>query len=937
VGGSNSHAGPKANSGEGLRLYGREAERAAIDRLLEEARRSRSGALVLRAEAGVGKSALLSYARNRGDDMRILQAIGVEPEIELPFAALYQLLEPVFPYLDQIPDVQAAALRSALGIAPGDTNRFVIALAVLSLLGEVAADGPLLCLVDDAHWLDQPSADALSFVARRLEAEGIVMLFAARVGDARSFPGLGLAEVDVRGLDPGAAELLLVERFGPAVAPATRRVIREAAQGVPLALLEIPMALTPAQLSGREALPHPMPLGHDLEAILLERVRRLPASAQLLLLVATAEGSGEADVVLSAAGALGIPPATLLDAEGSGLIVGEGNTLVFRHPILRSAIYQAASLPQRQAAHRALVDILEGEPNADRRAWHRAALVLAPDDEVADELERTAERARSRSGHAAAHRALRRAAELTSSNERRARRLASAARAAWNAGRPDEATALLRATEAETEMDADTYAELRHIQGEIELSCGTPLHGATLLREGVDRVARSDPRKALQMLLDMAMCANFAGDLGVMSEAGRRAAALPIGESEPEAPLVDLIADVTATLQGNDPGVRARLLQTLDHLADVTEPRWLVWAGAAANRSGDQGRDEAFCRRAEAIARQTTAVGTLAQVLQRIAWRDLSYGRVAAASIHSAEGLQLALETGLTNSACFHRSILAWAAAVRGDEETCTSLAEQALATALEHGLGPQSSIAQWALGLLHLGLGRWEAAATQLEAVSSPAPGSGHSFVALWTLPDLVEAAVRAGRRDVAESAATRFAGYAPEGAPDSELALAARCRALVTRHSEAKERLLSEALILHEGDPRPFGRARTLLLLGEHLRRERRRVEARSQLRTATELFERLGATPWEERARAELRATGETARKRAPSTLTQLTPQQLHIVRLVAEGATNKEVAAQLFLSPRTVDHHLRNVFTKLGIASRAELIRLPDLDGSIRTSR
>jgi DNA-binding CsgD family transcriptional regulator len=922
--------------GEGVRLYGREPECAAIDRLLEGARRSRSDALVLRAEAGVGKSALLSYARTRGADLRILQAVGVEPEIELPFAALYQLLRPVFPYLDRIPDVQATALRSALAIAPGDTdNRFAIALAVLSLLAEVASDGPLLCLVDDAHWLDQPSADTLSFVARRLEAEGIVMLFAAREGDARSFPGSGLAERDVNGLAPDDAELLLVERFGSAIAPETRRVIRGSAQGIPLALLEIPMALTPAQLSGRQTLPHPMPLGHDLEAILLERVHRLSASAQLLLLVAAAEGSGEADVILSAGGALGIPPSTLLEAEASGLILARGSALVFRHPILRSAVYQGASLPQQQAAHRALVDTLQGESNADRRAWHRAALVLAPDDEVADELERTAQRARSRSGHAAAYRALRRAAELTSSDGRRTRRLASAARAAWNAGRRDEATALLRATDMET--DADTFAELRHIQGEIELCCGTPLQGATLLREGVDRVARSDPRKALQMLLDMAMCANYAGDLSVMSEAGRRAAALPLGRSEPEAPLVDLIADVTAMLQGNDPGARARLLQAIDHLADATEPRWLIWAAAAASRSGAQARHDVFCRRAEAIARQMTAVGTLAMALQRIAWTDLAYGRVAAASIHSAEGLQLAMESGLTNAACFHRAILAWVAAVRGDEETCTSLAERASATALEHGLGPQSSIAHWAVGLLHLGLGRWEAAATQLEAVSSPAPGTGHSFVALWALPDLVEAAVRAGRPDIAESAATRFAGYAPEGSPDWELALVARCRALVTRPPQAKERLLSEALTLHECDPRPFSRARTLLLLGEHLRRERRRVEARSQLRAATETFERLGATPWEDRARAELRATGETARKREPSTLTQLTPQQLHIVRLVAEGATNKDVAAQLFLSPRTVDHHLRNVFTKLGISSRAELIRLPDLDGFTRTSR
>jgi DNA-binding CsgD family transcriptional regulator len=921
---------------EDVRLYGREPECAAIDRLLEGARRSQSGAIVLRAEAGVGKSALLSYARSRAADLRVLQTVGVEPEIELPFAALYQLLRPVFPYLDRIPDVQATALRSALAIAPGDTdNRFVIALAALNLLADVAGDGPVLCLVDDAHWLDQPSADALSFVARRLDAEGIVMLFAAREGDARSFPGSGLAERAVNGLAPDEAELLLVERFGSAIAPETRRVIRESAQGVPLALLEIPMALTPAQRSGRQALPDPMPLGHDLEAILLERVHRLSAPAQLLLLVAAAEGSGEADVVLSAAAALGIPPSTLLEAEASGLIVATGSALVFRHPILRSAVYQGASLPQRQAVHRSLVDTLTGEPNADRRAWHRASLVLAPNDEVADELERTAQRARNRSGHAAAYRALRRAAELTSSDEHRARRLASAARAAWNAGRPDEATALLRATDTKT--DAETFAELRHVQGEIELSCGTPLQGATLLREGVDRVARSDPRKALQMLLDMAMCANYAGDLNVMSEAGRRAAALPFGRSEPEAPLVELIADVTAMLQGNDSGARARLLQALDHLADTTEPRWLIWAAAAASRSGARARHDEFCRRAETSARQTTAVGTLAMALQRIAWTDLTYGRVAAASIHSAEGLQLAMETGLTNAGCFHRAILAWVAAVRGDEETCTSLAEQASATALEHGLGPQNSIAHWAVGLLHLGLGRWEAAATQLEAMSSPAPGAGHSFTALWALPDLVEAAVRAGLPDIAEGAATRFAGYAPEGAPDSELALAARCQALITRPSGTKEQLLSEALALHDRDPRPFSRARTQLLLGEHLRRERRRVEARPQLRAATETFERLGAAPWENRARAELRATGETARKREPSTLTQLTPQQLQIVRLVAEGATNKDVAAQLFLSPRTVDHHLRNVFAKLGISSRTELIRYPDLDGSTQAPR
>jgi hypothetical protein len=358
---------------EGVRLYGREPECAVLDRLLEGARRSRSGVHVLRAEAGMGKSALLGYARSSAADLRILQAVGVQPEIELPFAALHQLLAPALSYIDRIPQVQAGALRSALAIGPGVAeNRFVIALAVLNLLAEVATEGPLLCLIDDAHWLDPPSADALSFVARRLEAEGIVMLFAAREGERRSFPGSGLPERRVEGLDPADAELFLVERFGARLAPDTRRVIRESAQGIPLALQEIPEALTAAQLAGRAPLPRPMPLGHDLEEVFLERVRRLPAPAQLLLLVAATEGSGEAQVVLSAGSRLGITPADLVDTEDSGLIRTQGSALVFRHPILRSAIYQGATLWQRQLVHRALVEVLQGEINADRRAWHRA-------------------------------------------------------------------------------------------------------------------------------------------------------------------------------------------------------------------------------------------------------------------------------------------------------------------------------------------------------------------------------------------------------------------------------------------------------------------------------------------------------------------------------------------------------------------------------------
>lgn len=911
--------------GEPVQLFGRDLECAEIDRLLEGARRSRSGVLVLRAEAGVGKSALLDYALRRASGMRILRAVGVEPESELAFAGLHQLLRPVVPYIDRIPDVQAAALRGALSLAPGDAeNRFVIALAVLSLLAEVATDGPLLCLIDDAHWLDQPSSDALAFVARRLEAEGIVMLFAAREGEGRSFPGSGLPERRVRELNPAEATGLLVERFDSTLAPETRHAIRESAQGNPLALLEITAELTPEQLSGREALPRPMPLGHDLEEVFLERVRRLPAPAQMLLLVAAAEGSGEAAVVLSAGSSLGITPSTLLDAESSGLIRSEGSTLVFRHPVLRTAIYQGASLPQRQEAHRALVGVLEGEPNADRRVWHRAALVLYPDDEIADELEESAERAKSRGGHAAAFLALRRAAELTTSDERRARRLVSAARAAWDAGLPDEATFLLRAVEAKA--DADTYAEQCHVRGEIEFNCGIPLEGAAVLMDGAERIATTDPHRALVMLFDAAQCANFAGDTTAMAEVGRRASMLPIKGSEPERSLIDILVGTLAILE-TDSGSQAKLLPALDQVTDVTDLRLLVWAGAAASLVGDQAKEHAFRRRAESIARGSMAVGSLAMVLSRMAYVELmTYGRIVTAANLAEEGLQLALETGLANAACFHRAILSWVAAARGDQETCTSLADDVSETALKHGLAAQNATANWAVGLLHLGLGGWEAAAARLESISSAGPGAGHPYIAMRAMPDLVEAAVHAARLDLAEKAAARLAEFAREGAPDPLVALAARCRALITRSSDEKEKLISEALVFHDRDPRPFDRARTLLLLGEHLRRDRRRKEARIPLRTALDAFEQLGATPWTERARRELRATGESVRRRDAASSMELTRQEGQIVELVAEGATNKEVAAQLFLSPRTVEYHLRSVFSKLGISSRAELVRI-----------
>ena len=907
-------------------LIGREFERAVISRLVDAAQHSRSGALVLRGENGVGKSALVDFFVERATDMRVLHVVGVEPESGLAFAALHQLLRPVLPCIDRIPAVQADALKVALGLAQGVAeNKFVIALGVLSVLAEAAADGPVLCVIDDAHSIDHASAEALAFAARRLEAEGIVMLFTVREDAADSFPGFDLPELPIRGLTPGDAELLLAQRFGDRLPLEIRQALVESAQGNPLVLLEAPDALSPAQRSGRAALPEPMPMGRSLEDVLLARVRRLTAPAQLLLLLTAAESSGEADVIMPAAVQLGIPSAALVEAQAAGLLRSEGLLLRFRHPALRAAIYQGAGLPERHTAHRALASALQGSQHAERRVWHRAAVAAPPDDGIADDLEVAAERASARSGFMAASRALRRAAELTSEEGLRSRRRVAAARAALNAGRPDDATALLRV--AEDDLDLHGFTEMRSIQGEIANNCGVPREGAILLSSAAERVAPASPRKAVEMLFDAALYANFAGDIPLLRGIAAKAFALPVVDEEPESTLVELLAAVAELLGGKDAGARDRLLGPLDRLADVADPRWLVWAGAAASLVGDQRRDDLFRSRAEAVARQSMAVGSLAMVLARSAWSNLiNHGRVVAASHGAEEGLRLALEAGLTNHACLHRSILAWVAAVRGDRERCLAYAELALDTALNHELPAHNSTANWAVGLLHLGDGRWEEATTRLEHFASPIPGMGHPYVAMRALPDLVEAAVRAGCPDVAEAATARYSDYAQGGVDNPLQALAVRCRALVAETPASREELLSRALVLHVRNPRPFDRARTLLLMGEHLRRERRRAEARVPLGLALDIFDQLGALRWAERARRELRATGQTMRRREAASTEALTRQEQQVVHLVSMGASNKEAAAQMFLSPRTVEYHLRKVFTKFGVTSRTELVRL-----------
>jgi len=910
-------------------LYGRDVERDEIGALLNAARGSQSGVLVVRGEAGIGKTALLLDTRDRASDMHVLSVRGVEAESELPFAALHQLLRPALDRIADLPGPQADALRSALGLSDtaGDV-RFLVSLAVLTLLADLAARRPVLCLVDDAQWLDAPSADAMLFVSRRLDAEAIVMLFAAREGDERRFDGQGLRELVLTGLDSEAAGEVIRGR-GVEVSSSVRDMLLQRAGGNPLALVELRATLSDAQLAGVESLPDAIPLTPNVERLFLARTRRLPTETQRLLLLVAADDSGLLAPVLRAAAALGIAADALNPAEAEGLVVVRGDRIDVRHPLLRSAVYHSASSAERREAHLALADALEGEVQADRRAWHRGAGIVGPDEAVADELERTAERARLRSGHAAAASALERASELSSDDASRGRRLAAAAAEAWQSGQPDRALILLdRADPIVT--DRLVRAELAHIRGGIGLRRGSLLDAAVVLLAGAEEISSVDPRKALEMLVDAGAVAGRTGDIAQMIEVGIKIAALPRDGDPDDELLADLVSGVSQVIGGS--GRAARAVQELIGLArDSDDPRLLSWALIGASTVDDQATEAALVSRAEAVSRASAAIDTVVLVLEAIVAADIGGGRYAAEA-EATEGLRLARELGLPNALTAHLGALAFIAALKGREEEARDYAAEVARAAAANGIANANSFAQWGVAMLDLSLGRPEATISRLTALSKAPVGLAQPLFVLMSSPELVEACVRTGRSEQAEEAFEGLAAFARSGASAWAQAYAARCRALLAAEDEAEE-AFEEAFELHARTNRLFDTARTQLLFGEFLRRQQRRVDARMQLRSALDAFERLGAEPWAERARTELRASGETVRKRDPSTIAQLTPQELQVARFVAEGLSNKEVAAQLFLSPRTIDYHLRKVFVKLGLTSRTQLARAGlDVHGS-----
>ncbi|HEV8650902.1 MAG TPA: AAA family ATPase [Actinomycetes bacterium] len=900
-------------------LYGRDAERSAMTALLDAARDSRSGVLVLRGQAGAGKSALLQDAVAQASDMQVLEARGIESEAELAFAGLHQLLRPALGQLEGLPPPQATALRAAFGLEQGrGDDRFLVSVAVLSMLAEAAERQPVLGVVDDAHWLDEASTNALVFVARRLEAEGVVLLFAARDGDPRRFDAAGLPELEVGGLDRVAVAALLAARAPVSVAPEVRDRLVEETGGNPLALIELPSVLTSGQLSGKEPLPLRLPLTDGVERAFLEPVRRLPTDTQAFLLVAAAEDTGRQATVTAAAAALGAGAAALDAAEAGGLVRVRAGELDFRHPLVRSAVYQGATTSQRREAHRALAEVLGREGDADRRAWHLAASAVEPDERVVRELDAAAERARGRGGFEAACAALERAAALSADPAARGRRLVAAAENAWLAGQLSRTAGLLQAARP-LASEPLLRADVGRLRGWYEISVGSVAVAQRILIQAALDVAPVDPGQARRILAGGAEAAWLESDQDAGAELGRVAARLGPAHDSYDRYFADLIAGFLRYLDG-DPAAAVRLLTgTIELARRLEDPDLLSLAAHHAFYVGDDAAAYQLNVRVAAAARAGGKVAELLFALPRLAQAELLTGRWTAAAASAAEAVRLASGTGQRALSALPLAWLTLLAALQGDEDGFWSRVGETEQVAAAHSLGvfqgAVNDVVGWARAVQKAATARPASAGTLLGDLS-------HPVVVTMAALDGVEAAVHAGRRNSALEWLGALEASATHTAAPWAQARTAHARGLLSDGHVAEGRF-EEALDHHQRARRPFERARVELAYGELLRRARRRVDARAHLQAALDTFEGLGAAPWAERARLELRASGQATRRRDPSTLRQLTPQELQVARFVARGLPTREVAAQLFLSPRTVDFHLRNVFAKLGISSRTQL--------------
>lgn len=897
-------------------LTGRRTERQELDRLVGAVRAGESGVLVVRGDPGVGKTVLLDHLAGRASSSgcRVVRAVGVQSEMELAFAGLHQLCAPMLDRAQSLPVPQRNALRTALGIATGPPpDRFLVGLAVLSLLSEAAGERPLICLIDDQQWLDRASAQALGFTARRLAADPVGLVFAARDLSADL---AGLPELEVDGLRDGDARVLLESALAGPLDPRVRDLIIAETRGNPMALLELPHGLTPAELAGGFGLPGAAPLTSRIEDSFRRQLDALPAETQQLLQLAAADPSGDRALVWRAARRLGISIQAGTAAAEAGL-AEFGAQVRFRHPLARSAVYRSVSFGDRQRIHAALAGVTDPVVDPDRRAWHQAQAADGPDEDVALELERSAGRAQARGGIAAAAAFLERSVMLTAHPAQQAERVLAAARASVQAAAFGKALELL-ATAESAPLDEFASARVDLLRGQIAFASSMGSDASSLLLKAAKRLEPLNLDLARETYLNAWRAASFSGrmaDTGGMLEVSRAAQALPPPAGPPRP--IDLILDALARLVTDGPtaaGPSLRRAVNVFVTGDVSreEGLWSGWMAATVLWDADAAR--------AIIARQINqgrAVGALEELpvdLIALAYDDAWRGDFEAAASVIAETDAIA-EVGGSRIPPLPAMYLA---ALRGRQAELTPLATAVMAAAEAEGQGAAVTNVHWSIAILDNGLCRYANAL----ASAGQARDDSHLFVSMWALPELIEAAVRTGGIQVATAALEQLAERTQAGGTDFGLGLEARCRALV-RKEQAAEACYREAIERLSRAGMRTDLARAHLLYGEWLRREDRRVHAREQLRIAHDMSVAIGMEAFAERARRELAATGETVRRRSVETRTTLTAQEVYIARLARDGRTNPEIGSQLFLSARTVEWHLRKVFSKLGISSRREL--------------
>ena len=905
-------------------LLDRELERGQINRVLETARQRRSAALVLQGEPGTGKTTLLDYAVESGRDFEIVRLLGIESETELGFAGLHQLLLPFLAGLRSLPVPQRDALAGALGLRRADSpDRFLLALAALTMLARAATKRPLLCIVDDAQWLDRESAGILGFIARRLGADAIALLFAVRGPSERTADFDGIPWVQIGGLPPEVAGRLLASAAAGRVDRGVSERIIAQTGGNPLGLIELGGELSREQLAGEIPLPEVLPVGESLQARYLRQIGSMPAETQVLLLAAAADPTGDPALLWRAGEFLGFDVRAAAPAEAEGLL-WFSPLVRFRHPLVRSAVYHGAALAERVRVHEALARATDPQVAADLAAWHRAEAAIGPHESVAGELERAAGRARERGGWAASARFLTRAATLTPDADARFRRVLAAAQAETTAGACVRAQALLDSVAGQLDDPVKHAAALR-VQGTIRYAQDQTAEAASVLLDAARRLAPLDPALARATLLEALAAARISGQLAKTgageADIAHAARSLPI-PSPSDATIGDLVLDADATLlldgyEAAVPVVKRAVAAMLEIPVSSAELLTLTGVGcAAASALGDDHALYSLANWLEVQARDQGAVLPLSTALIFSGSSELFAGHLGQAHARYTERGAIEAARG-RNCEVGHALVLAW----RGRAAEARAEAAAAARVAVEQGEGWKLALLEYARAVLALGMGHYE------EALAAAPHGyEDNVLLRTFALPDLIEAAVRCGERGTAEQALASVASRAAASPTPLMLGLLARSRALLGS-GNGTEACYREAIGYLQQARGRVHLARVELLYGEWLRRERRQRDAREHLQAAYGMFREIGADGFAERARLELAAAGVTARPPVSSRGGGLTPQELQVATLAAAGFTNLEIASRLFISPKTVDYHLGKVFRKLGVGSRRQLARVP----------